>query len=158
MVLLGGKWNNAMLPWEPLPHHLLSHDTFQLKQTYRVEEFALKRKKKWDNNAVRWKLDFREEMNRPERAGSSHSWLIISGHSPEGVEPWVAPRWALNGVMRIGGKSITVTFPCSASKAPLWAAIELFNLEDKHQGSKGIDSWFILHFKEGKIGLPRSGW
>lgn len=79
-------------------------------------------------------------MSRPERAGSSHSWLIISGHSPEGVEPWVGPRWALNGVMRIGGKSITVTFPCSASKAPLGAAVELFNLEDKHQGSKGMDS------------------
>ena len=46
----------------------------------------------------------------------------------------------LNGIVLVGGKSIAVTFPCSASKAPLWAAIELFNLEDKHQGSKGIDS------------------
>lgn len=79
-------------------------------------------------------------MSRPEQAGSSHSWLIISGHSLEGVEPWVAPWWALNGIMLVGGKSIAVTFPCSASKAPLWAAIELFNLEDKHQESKGIDS------------------
>lgn len=37
-------------------------------------------------------------------------------------------------------ESITSTLPCSASKAPLWAAIELFNLEDKHWGLEGIDS------------------